>query len=300
MAVIPVGVGHPLQSLRDAVAAARPHDEIVVSGTLEEAACIQVRVPLTFTGVGPGSAVLVHGLLRDGKGLLCTHADIVVRNIEFRQARTLTGNAAGIWHEGGNLTVEDCRFIENQNGLMIAGTPSATVRVRRCRFVRNGAGCGHTHGIYGSCLKMLSIEECSFEDTAVGHHVKSRAGVLHVERSHFAGGARCTASYAIDVANGGVAFIGSNQFIKGRNAMSRAFIAYCPEGRTHPDNSIEVSSNIFINHRRGPVAALVNHTTSVPAILRGNAYERVAFALLGRGRHGMRQEAQQAIAVGVL
>lgn len=300
MAVIPVGAGHPFQSLRDAVAAARPHDELVVSGILEETACIQVCVPLTFTGTGPDSVVLVRGLLRDGKGLLCTHADTVVRNIEFRQARTLTGNAAGIWHEGGSLTLEDCRFIENQNGLMIAAAQSAAVRVRRCRFVRNGAGCGHTHGIYASRLGTLSIEECSFEDTAVGHHVKSRAGVLRVERSHFAGGAGCTASYAIDVANGGVAFIGSNQFIKGRNAMSRAFIAYCPEGRTHPENSIEVSSNIFINHRRGPVAALVNRTPSVAAILHGNAYERVAFALLGRGRQKMRQEAQRAIAAGVL
>lgn len=300
MTVILVGAGHPLQSLQDAVAAARPHDEIVVSGTLEEAACVQVCVPLTFTGTGPGSVILVRGLLRGGKGLLCTHADTVVRNIEFRQARTLTGNAAGIWHEGGSLTLEDCRFIENQNGLMIANTQSAAVCVRRCRFVRNGSGCGHTHGIYASGLGTLSIEECSFEDTAVGHHVKSRASMLRVERSYFVGGPGCTASYAIDVANGGVAFIGSNQFIKGRNAMSRAFIAYCSDGRTHPKNSIEVNSNIFINHRRGPVVAVVNRTTSVAALLRGNAYERVTFALLGRGRQKMRQEAQRAIEKGVL
>ena len=300
MAILRVGADHLFQSLGDAVAAASPHDEIVVSGAVEAAACTQVRVPLTFTGAGPGAVILARGLLQGGKGLLCTHADTVIRNIEFRRARALTGNAAGIWHEGGNLSLDNCQFIENQNGLMAAGTLSDAIRVRRCSFVRNGAGCGHTHGIYASRLGSLDVEECSFEDTAVGHHVKSRAGVLRVERSHFAGGAGCTASYAIDVANGGVAFIGRNQFIKGRKAMSRAFISYCPEGRLHRDNSIEVSSNIFINHRRGPVAALVNRASSVAAILHGNAYERVAFGLLGRGRQQARLEAQRTIAMGVL
>lgn len=300
MAVIPVGAAHLFQSLRDAVAAARPYDEIAVSGPVEETGCIQVRVPLTFTGTGRDPSILVRGLLRGGKGLLCVHADTVVRNIEFRHARALTGNAAGIWHEGGNLTLEGCRFVENQNGVMIAGTPSDAVRVRRCSFVRNGAGCGHTHGIYASRLGTLGIEECSFEDTAVGHHVKSRARELRVERSRFAGGAACTASYAIDVANGGIAFIGRNQFIKGRNAMSRTFISYCAEGSVHPGNSVEVSSNIFINHRRGPTAALVNRSPSVKAVLLGNAYERVAFGFLGRGRQDARREAQRAIAVGVL
>ena len=300
MALLPVGHAHRFRSLSDAVVAAEPHDEIVVHGVLEEADCTHVRVPLTFTGAGPDATILVRGLLQGGKGILCTFADTVVRNLEFRQARALSGNAAGIWHEQGNLTLESCRFVENQNGIMAGGAPFDVVQVRRCSFVRNGAGCGHTHGIYVSRLGTLSVEECSFEDTVVGHHVKSRASVLRVERSHFAGSARCTASYAIDIANGGLAAIRRNQFIKGRNAMNRAFICYGPEGLVHPDNAIEVSSNIFINHRRGPVVGLLNRAASVAAVLNGNAYERVAFGLLGRGRQSATQHAQSAIAVGLL
>ena len=300
MALLAVGRTHPFKAVRDAVAAARPYDEIVIDGIVEEADCIQIRIPLTLTGASPDAAILVRGLLHGGKGVLCTHADAMVRKLEFRNARALTGNAAGIWHENGNLTLEKCRFVENQNGVMAACAPHDNVSVSRCSFVRNGAGCGHTHGIYGSRLGTLRIEECHFEDTAVGHHVKSRARVLRVARRHFAGRTGCTASYAIDVANGGLVSIQRNQFIKGRNAMSRAFISYSSEGLTHADNGIEVESNIFINHRRGPVAAVVNRAASVAAVLHGNAYERVAFGLLGRGRQRRKQDAQEAIAVGVV
>ncbi len=298
MAILSVGQQQVYTCLQRAVADAQPHDEIQIFGALDVARPIVTSVPLRVIGIGTRPIVTMRGFSPHGAGLLTTSAATHVSNIEFRQARALTGNGAGIWHLGGDLSVEDCVFARNQNGIMIVGEAEDTARISGCSFVANGAGCGHTHGIYANGRGRLEISHCSFEDTWVGHHVKSRAAGTSVTACYFGGSPRATTSYAIDVANGGVAEITRSQFVKGRGSMSRKFIAFSPEPRRHSEDRLLVAGNIFISHRRDPSIAVVNFAPGVPAVLRQNAYEGWILALLGRGRDTKRQRSSEAIMRG--
>ena len=259
---------------------------------------VLVDKPLSFVGLGRRPILTLLGHLQAGGGVLTTRSDVSIRNMEFRCARALTGNGAGLWHERGNLDVADCVFSKNQNGLFIAGDENSRARVTNCRFSGNGAGCGHTHGLYFSSGAQLEIDRCIFENTAVGHHVKSRAVRTRVEHSYFSGSPAETTSYAIDVANGGIAWLGHNLFVKGRAAMSRKFIGFATEAPLHRESQLRVVSNIFISHRRTPTVGVVNFAHAVPASLHGNAFEGVTFPLLGRGRSTAQQISSRAIALG--
>ncbi len=107
-------------------------------------------------------------------------------------------------------------------------------------------------------------------------------------------------SYAVDIPNGGIAIINRNMMVKSRDSMSRKFVCYCSEGNAHSMNKLEVNSNIFINHRRGPSVAVANYSWHTRASLRGNAREGVIFTLAGRGYRSNTREAKTAIGEGVM
>ena len=55
----------------------------------------------------------------NGKGIfVISGSDVHVHNIEFANAMVIDNNGAGIRHQGGNLTVTNCKFIGNQNGIL--------------------------------------------------------------------------------------------------------------------------------------------------------------------------------------
>ena len=298
MAIIEVGPNSPYTDLQHAVATAQPHDEIRITGPLDLEQGVVIDRPLSFVGYGRRPVIALIGLLPAGGGVLTTRCDTKIRNLEFRGGRALTGNGAGLWHESGQLDLADCIFSTNQNGLFVAGDARSMARVTHCRFTGNGAGCGHTHGLYFASGARLEVDRCAFENTVMGHHVKSRAARTRVQHSYFSGSPAETTSYAIDIANGGIAWLGHNLLVKGRAAMSRKFIAYGAEKPLYSESRLQIVSNIFISHRRTPSVGVVNFAHGVPASLHGNAFEGVTFPLLGRGRSTAQQIASRAIALG--
>lgn len=286
-----------VESLAEAVALAYPHDEIRIQGEVTLTDSLHTNAPITFTGIGNDATISARGLLRGGRGIFCTNNDTVISNISFQRAATLTGNGAGVWHEGGTLRLENCRFVENQNGVMIAGLTDAVV-ISNCEFISNGSGCGHTHGVYISAAEIVTVERCSFYDTNVGHHLKSRAAETTIQRCYFGSSSQGTTSYSIDISNGGRVLISENQFIKGRNSMSWKFISYCAEGDIFQPGSANVISNIFINHRKMISVAVANYSRSTPILMSSNACEGVTFSLVGRGSQKTKIDSQMAIAAG--
>ena len=68
-------------------------------------------------------------------------ADLTVRNIEITgAARPIYQNGAGILFETGNghLQVEDSWTHDNENGILVGGSPGMTVSVLRSEFSHNG------------------------------------------------------------------------------------------------------------------------------------------------------------------
>jgi hypothetical protein len=130
---------------------------------------------LTNEGVGP-DAVLTDKPCA-GKSLLVIDSNkVTVRNLTLQRAQVPDHNGAGVRAEGGDLTTEDSRFVNDENGIPSSDNPNATIRVSGGSFVSNGSCKGSRgHGIYVGHIKLLHIDHTRFFNTHEGHHIKSRA-----------------------------------------------------------------------------------------------------------------------------
>ena len=127
-------------------------------------------------------------------------------------------NGAGIRGEGPDLVVDHVRFINNQNGIL-SGTGGGTMTIRDSLFDKNGF-CGRAcaHGIYVGSLDLLRVEHTVFRDTKQGHHIKSRALRTEVIDCDIQDGPTGTASYEIEIPNGGSLVVRGNTIEKGPKA----------------------------------------------------------------------------------
>jgi hypothetical protein len=156
--------------------------------------------------------------------------------------------------------------------------------VRNSEFLRNGS-CERdcAHGIYVNRLALLRVERSVFRATREGHHIKSRAMRTEVLDSEIADGPEGTASYLIDLPNGGSVLIRGNALEKGPRAGNRlAAISIGAEGVARPTPEILVQDNRFrVEGRYRPFFVL--NLTATPAMLRGNVIEGQAEPLRGEG-----------------
>lgn len=278
-----VGPDKTYQSFAAAVKDAQDGDEILISpGEYYECAIIRQN-NLTIAGVGDG--VVLTDTSCQGKAILVIPGnDITIRNLSLSRARVPDGNGAGIRAEGINLTIEKVRFSDNQNGILSINNPTSTITIRNSEFTRNGVcnpNCAH--GIYINNAKLLRVENSRFFGTREGHHVKSRAMQTEVVNSTIEDGAEGTASYLIDVSNGGSLLVSGNRLSKGPKAENRsAAIVIGAEGATNPTKFLRVENNTFEN--QGDYDTMfVNNITATPAELGKNQLSGRTLPLKGDG-----------------
>ena len=193
------------------------------------------------------------------------------------------GNGAGIRAEGRNLTVEHVRFINNQEGILTTNQPQSTLVVRDSEFTRNGVcekACAHA--IYTGQIALLRVERSTFRDTHQGHYIKSRALKTEVVGCNIADGPTGTASYLIDVPNGGSVLVQNNVLEKGPKAENHTAISIGEEGVDRPTPEILIEGNQFTAD--GNYSALfVRNLTATRAVLRGNTLHGQVKPLEGDG-----------------
>jgi hypothetical protein len=227
---------------------------------------------LLIEATGPG--VLIAGKTCAEKGIFVTLGDnITVSGISFAKAISATWhNGAGIRAAGKNLTVRHSRFLNNENGILAGGGSDSVLRITDSTFIGNGAcieACAH--GVYaGAPIALLDIEHCVFLDTKTAHHIKSRARTTIVRDSRIEDGPEGTASYLIDIPNGGNVLIQGNTMEKGAHSENPAVaIAIGEEGVTNPTDMLMVKDNTF--HSDVPMrTAFVRDSTPIPVSLSGN------------------------------
>jgi hypothetical protein len=279
-----VGPGKPFTKPSEAAAAAQDGDHIAIAkGEYFDCAWWKAS-NLVIEGAGPADTVITDKTC-GGKALfIAAGRNITIRNLTLTRARVPDGNGAGIRAEGESLIVEHVRFVNNQDGIL-GGLPGSTIIVRDSEFVRNGAciaACAH--GIYANDADLLRVEHSTFFETQHGHHIKSRALRTEVIDSDIQDGPQGTASYLIDVPNGGSVVIRGNTMEKGPNTENRASaISIGMEGITHPTREIVVENNIFRADGSYPTY-FVNNATATEAQLRGNRISGRAKPLQGDGR----------------
>jgi hypothetical protein len=266
-----VGPGRMLQLPSQAAAVAANGDTVRIDpGTYADCA-VWTASDLLIEATGPG--VLIAGKTCAGKGIFITAgADITVRGITFADASVAEHNGAGIRASGENLTVRHSRFLNNENGILAGGGPHSVLRISDSEFVGNGAciaACAH--GVYaGAPIALLDIEHCVFLDTKIAHHIKSRARNTIVRDSRIEDGPDGTASYLIDIPNGGNVLIQGNVMEKGAHTDNRAVaISIGEEGVKNPTGALIIRDNVF--HSDVPErTAFVRDSTSTPVDLTGN------------------------------
>jgi hypothetical protein len=226
---------------------------------------------LVIEATGPG--VLIAGKTCGGKGIFVTVGnDITVRDITFANAAVVWHNGAGIRAFGDNLTVEHSRFLNNENGILAGGSALSVLRITDSQFVGNGScldACAH--GVYaGEPIYLLDIRHCVFLNTRTAHHIKSRSRNTIVRDSRIEDGPDGTASYLIDVPNGGNVLIQDNVMQKGADSENpAAAISIGEEGVTNRTTTLIVRGNVFRNDM--PVrTAFVRDSTTIPAALADN------------------------------
>jgi hypothetical protein len=266
-----VGATMAFKTPSAAAAMAKDGDRIAIHpGTYFDCA-VWTANHLIVAGIGNPDTIVIADKSCQGKALFVIAGDnITVENLTLANAKVPDGNGAGIRAEGRNLTVTNVRFMDNQNGIL-TGATGGTITIRDSLFDRNGTcekACAH--GIYIGAVDLLRIENTRFTGTKQGHHIKSRALRTEVTNCTIEDGPVGTASYSIDIPNGGAVMIRGNTFQKGPKSENHgAMIAIGEEGVTHPTPDIVIEDNMARND--GPWHTdFVRNRTATPALLRGN------------------------------
>lgn len=246
-----VGPTRPYVTVRSAILAAEDGDVIEIdAGTYKGDVATITANDLTIRGIG-GFAHLDAGNAHEGgKGTWVVVGDnLVVQDVEFSNASVPDQNGAGIRLEGDNLTVQRCLFHDNENGILAGDNAASDIRIEDSEFHHNGFGDGYTHNVYVNHVRSLVVRGSYFHHARVGHELKSRALTTLLYANRFMNGTNGTASYEIDLPNGGLAILIGNVIQQAGTTMNSTMLSFAAEGASNPMQALYVVHNTFVNDR---------------------------------------------------
>jgi Ca2+-binding RTX toxin-like protein len=283
MAYLTVGPGQQYAKLSTAVAASHDGDTIYVqAGTyVDDFATINTKI--SIVGVGGMAHFVSDVLIPNGKAILVTNTDVTLDHLEFSGAKVADGNGAGIRYQGGNLVITNCYFHDNQEGLLSAAAPAGTITIDHSEFDHNGTGTGQTHNLYVGKIDTLTVTNSYLHDAVVGHELKSRAlNNIIVNDRIFDNNS--TASYSIDLPNGGAATIENDIIQQGPHSQNSIIISYGEETKTpYPNSQLFIHANTIINQKVAPSVLGLHNVSTVDAQIVGNHFFGLTAAKIATG-----------------
>jgi len=281
---IEVGANQAVSLPSKAAAMAMDGDTVeIAAGEYKDCAVWRAN-RLTIVGIGSGA--VIRDVACKDKGIFVIDGnDVVVRNITFSGAKVADGNGAGIRAEGSNLTVENSRFLDNQEGILTNPAANSVIVVKDSEFIGNGTcdqGCAH--GIYVTSAALLRVENSKFRQTKDGHHIKSRALKTELFGNEIMDGPSGTASYLVDIPNGGAVVMKNNRLEKGPLAGNNtAAIMIGEEHNLQPTPVLLFETNSFTNDL--PTSTIfVKNMTNTPAMIDKNHFTGKVTPLSGDGK----------------
>lgn len=228
---------------------------------------------LKFIGLGTVSnrTILQYsGDIPNGKGIFVfetpgTTDNPYIENIVFDGAQISDGNGAngaGIRFQANNITVNNCKFINCQNGIL-EGNGSVTtsnIVIQNCEFENNGyqlpndpIHSGYEHNIYISAsADTLIVKNCYF------HHPRGQANSLktRAQRSYILYNlideeTTGYGSWELNIAQGGLNVIIGNVIIQGSSGANHGIISY--DAATNVLEDFYFVNNTVINKYAGNV-----------------------------------------------
>ena len=270
-----VGPDGTPQVLAAALAAAHDGDTIELLPGQYRGAVDLVNRKLTLRGVGK---VLVQGEPRNDGAVAAGEAapaaralwtvrggDVVIDNIEFRGARANDGGGAGVRQQGGKLTLRNCRFFDNEHGLLAVNDAAAEVVIERSVFgMAPKVVGGLYHLLNVGRIGKLTITGSRFQQGFEGHLIKTRARDNFIAYNFIHDGQRGGASYEVEIAAGGTATIIGNVIGQGADSQNPVVVAYGTEGTAWPVNRLLMAHNTLVTYGWLPAWFLRTFTERLP------------------------------------
>lgn len=246
--VLRVGPGKPLTVPSEAAAVANNGDVIEIdAGLYVGDVAVWTQNDLTIRGINGRAHLEANGNNALGKGIWVIQGNnTTVENIEFSGATVPDENGAGIRQEGAGLTVRNCYFHDNENGIL-GPDDGGDVLIEYSEFANNGFGDGFTHNMYILDAKSFTLRFNYIHHARIGHNVKSRAQENYILYNRIMDERTGTSSYAIDLPNGGRSFIIGNLIQQGPDNDNSTIISYGAEGLSNPSSDLYIVNNTVVN-----------------------------------------------------
>jgi hypothetical protein len=244
--------------------------EIDAVGNYDGDVCRISANDLVIRGANGRAKIDAAGRDKEGKAIWVIGGNnTLIENIELSGCRVLHRNGAGIRQEGANLTVRNCYFHDNENGILSGVSPQSEILIENTEFARNGYGDGQSHNLYIGNIKKFTIRYCYSHESIGGQLVKSRAAenqILYNRLSDEKG-----SNYELDLPNGGIAFVIGNLFQQSPTTTNGGILAFGAEGPT-PDSKLVVVNNTFVNDRHTGIFVQVHKLVTKPSLIINNIF----------------------------
>ncbi len=158
-------------------------------------------------------------------------------------------NGAGIRFELGSLTLRNCAFLNNENGILTSAGGTELI-IENSEFGYNGYGDGQSHGIYAGPIKKLQVTGSYFHHGKVGHLLKSRASENYIMYNRLSDEVGGTSSYELEFPNGGAAYVIGNVIQQSATTSNSTMVSYGMEGYgAWAVNELNLSHNTIVDDR---------------------------------------------------
>ncbi len=249
--VMQIGPSKTIKKIADAAGLAGANTIIEVdAGEYAGDVAVWTQDNLTLRAVGGRVKLVAAGAAAEGKGIWVVRGgQVTVEGFDFVGAKVPDHNGAGIRFEQGFLRVRNCTFTHNENGILASNQPDAQLEIENSEFGYNGYGDGLSHNLYAGEIARLTVTGSYFHHARAGHLLKSRAETNHIVYNRLTDETGGTASYELDLPNGGIAYVVGNIIQQGSQTKHRRIISYGAEGDKWIKNELYLINNTLIDNR---------------------------------------------------
>jgi len=278
MAILTVGPGQQYATLPAAIAASQNGDVIQVQAGTYTNEFATITDSITIEGVGGMVNLVATEPPPNEKGILLIgnvtdDPTVTLDNLEFSGAAVSAadgGNGAGVRYQSGNLIMNDCYVHNNQDGILADAYAAGYITITNSEFADNGTTSGLTHNIYISGVGTFTITGSYVTAANTGNEIQSRARVNNVTNNRIVDGPTATASYSINLPNGGVDTVTGNIIEQGPHSQNHQIISFGTAG-AYSGSGLTVSDNTIVNDEHVSDASAITNATNIPVYFTDNS-----------------------------
>jgi len=147
--VIEVGPQRTVKTASEASHLAKDGDVIEIdAGNYFGDVAVWTQNNLTLRAKNGRARLIAQGQSAESKGIWVVRGGKVnIKGFDFVGATVSDNNGAGIRFEKGDLSIDNCRFLDNENGILTGGDANSTLEISNSEFGNNGYGDGKSHNL---------------------------------------------------------------------------------------------------------------------------------------------------------